>query len=291
MLARRLPGVLPPLTREEELEVVAIRSVAGLGREVDAIGVRPFRAPHHTLSDVALVGGGERALPGEVSLAHHGVLFLDELAEFRRGTLESLRQPLEDGVVTVCRAQASVTLPARPMIVGATNPCPCGRSGDGTWACTCGDERIRGYRSRISGPLTDRLDVHVILPPVDVQALLDGGGGEPSAAMRARVERARAIQHARHAAREVSAPLNARLVPRDLERVCALDRESREHLAAAMRQKGLTARAYAKILRVARTIADLEGATAITKTHLAEAIDARALDRPVSTSTQPKSAA
>jgi magnesium chelatase family protein len=281
MLAKRLPGILPPLTREEELEVVAIRSIAGLGREVDAASVRPFRAPHHTASDVALIGGGERALPGEVSLAHNGVLFLDELAEFRRSTLESLRQPLEDGVVTICRAQVSVTLPARPMVVAATNPCPCGRRGDGTWICDCATEKVRAYRSRISGPLADRLDVHVQLPPVDVGALLGGTGGEGSLAVRQRVERARAVQRARHEAGETSAPLNAKLSPRDAERVCALDDASREALSDAMRASGLTARACAKILRVARTIADLEGATAIKRDHVVEAADARVLDKAI----------
>jgi magnesium chelatase family protein len=181
MLARRLPGILPALGRDEALEVLAVQSVAGLLGASRSMGVRPFRAPHHTASDVALVGGGELARPGEVSLAHNGVLFLDELSEFRRGTLEALRQPLEDGVVTISRAQISATFPARPMLVGATNPCQCGRLGDGSTRCRCRPDQLRAYRARLSGPIIDRLDIHVVLPPVDVLALRGTSRAEKSA--------------------------------------------------------------------------------------------------------------
>jgi magnesium chelatase family protein len=280
MLARRLPGILPALARDEALEVAAIRSVAGLGRELAEVGTRPFRAPHHTVSDVALVGGGDHARPGEVSLAHQGVLFLDELSEFKRAALESLRQPLEDGFVTVSRANATATFPARPMIVGATNPCPCGRYLDGDNRCGCDFAKVDAYRARLSGPLKDRLDIHVILPPVDVTALQSDDRGEPSSAVRARVERARAVQRARYEAKETSAPTNASLSSRDVERVCGLDESSKRLLAATMKSQGLTARAYGKILRVARTHADLDGATSLAEVHVLEAIHARMLDRP-----------
>ena len=280
MLARRLPGILPTLSREEALELIAIQGVAGMLGPSSSLHVeRPFRAPHHTASDVALVGGGEYSRPGEVSLAHHGVLFLDELTELRRAALEALRQPLEDGVVTICRMRLTVTFPARPMLIGATNPCPCGNLGDGTQRCTCGLEAIRGYRRRLSGPLLDRLDLHVVLPRVDLLDLQSASGGESSAAVRARVEKARAIQRARFRAREVSVQTNAHLPQRDVERVCALDANGKAVLAEAVKLRGLSARAYGKVLRVARTIADMHGATAIASAHVSEAILGRVLDR------------
>jgi magnesium chelatase family protein len=279
MLARRLPGILPPLTRDEALEVLGVQSVAGVLGATKRLGVRPFRAPHHTASDVALVGGGEWARPGEVSLAHNGVLFLDELSEFRRGTLEGLRQPLEDGFVTVSRAQISATFPARPMVVGATNPCPCGHRGNRAKLCTCRPDQLRHYRARLSGPLVDRLDVHVVLPPVDVSALQSKAGGEPTMAVRSRVEKARAIQGARCRARETTARVNAYLGTKDAERVCALDDVGAKLIESAVRRLGLSARAYGKVLRVARTIADLAGTTAIQSSHVAEAIGMRVLDR------------
>lgn len=277
MLARRVPGILPPLSEDESLEVLAIHSVAGVLGASRRMGVRPFRAPHHTASEVALVGGGELTRPGEVSLAHSGVLFLDELAEFRRGTLEALRQPLEDGVVTVARAHATVTFPARPLLVGATNPCPCGYRG--TRRCTCQGKELRAYRARLSGPIIDRLDLHVPLAPVDVLSLQTREPGEPSALVRARVERARAIQKARQRSRETSAALNAHLTAKDAERVCSLDEGARQVLAFAVDKYGFSARGYGKILRVARTIADLDGATAITREHVCVAVSARVLDR------------
>jgi magnesium chelatase family protein len=279
MLARRLPGVLPALSRDEALEVLAVQSVAGLLGTSRRMGTRPFRAPHHTASDVALVGGGELSRPGEVSLAHNGVLFLDELSEFRRGTLESLRQPLEDGFVTISRAQITATFPARPMLVGATNPCACGHRGDGSGRCRCSPEQLRSYRSRLSGPLVDRLDIHVVLPPVDVLALRGTSGGERSAAVRARVEKARDVQRARRDSGETSAAANAHLSAKDAERVCALDEMGSRLIENAVKRMGLSARGYGKVLRVARTIADLEGATAIAPGHVAEAIGMRVLGR------------
>jgi magnesium chelatase family protein len=280
MLARRVPTILPPLPKSEALEVTAIHSVAGLLRTRGGVVLaRPFRAPHHTASEVALVGGGEAARPGEVSLAHHGVLFLDELAEFRRSALEALRQPLEDGVVSIARAHARATYPARPLLVCAMNPCACGYLGDGSDRCACNLERQRAYRARLSGPLLDRIDVHVTLPPVEVTALQAPAAGEASSVVRARVEAARAIQLDRFERGEVSGPTNASVCSRDLERIAVLPAEGSAFLARAMVSLGLSARAYAKILRVARTLADLEGKTAIASAHVAEAIQLRVLDR------------
>jgi len=280
MLARRLPGLLPPLSTEEALEVTAIHSVAGLLSASHGLSRRrPFRAPHHTVSEVGLVGGGDGPRPGEVSLAHQGVLFLDELAEFRRSALEALRQPLEDGVVAISRAQAKATFPARLLLVCAMNPCACGWLGDGTGRCACSPERVRAYRTKLSGPLLDRIDVHVVLPPVEVTALQGPARGEDSAAVRARVEWARAVQRHRAERREVSATTNASLAPRDLERVAVLCAAGARMLSAAVERLALSARAYGKVLRLARTIADLEGSTAVRPHHVAEAIGLRVLDR------------
>ena len=279
MLARRLPGILPSLARDEALEVMAVQSVAGLESASRRLGHRPFRAPHHTASDVALVGGGELSRPGEVSLAHNGVLFLDELSEFRRGTLEALRQPLEDGFVTISRAQITATFPARPMLIGATNPCPCGHRGGASDRCRCREEQVRAYRARLSGPLVDRLDIHVVLPPVDVLALRGRACGEPSALVRERVERARVVQRARKDDGETRASANAHLSVKEVDRVCALDDVGGKILESAVRRMGLSARAYGKILRIARSIADLDGAVAIQSAHVAEAIGMRVLDR------------
>jgi magnesium chelatase family protein len=280
MLARRLPGVLPLLSHDEALDVTAIHSVAGLLSASRGLSrARPFRAPHHTVSDVGLVGGGEGPRPGEVSLAHHGVLFLDELAEFRRSALEALRQPLEDGVVTVSRARTKATFPARLLLVCAMNPCPCGWMGDGSTRCACPPERVRAYRGKMSGPLLDRIDVHVVLPPVEVSALQGRARGEASAVVRERVERARAVQRARAEAGEVSAATNAALAPRDLERVAELCGAGTRMLSAAVERLALSARAYGKVLRVARTIADLEASPELRPSHVAEAIGLRVLDR------------
>ena len=280
MLARRLPGLLPPLSTEEALEVTAIHSVAGLLSASRGLSrARPFRAPHHTVSEVGLVGGGDGPRPGEVSLAHHGVLFLDELAEFRRGALEALRQPLEDGVVTISRAHAKVTFPARSVLVCATNPCACGWLGDGSGRCACSSERVRAYRAKMSGPLLDRIDVHVVLPPVEVSALQGPASGEGSAPVRARVERARAVQRERLVRSEVAGATNAALPPRDLERVASLCPAGARLLSAAVERLALSARAYGKVLRVARTIADLDGSASLRPEHVAEAVSLRVLDR------------
>lgn len=281
MLARRLPTLLPPLSEDEALETLAVASVAGdlLRSSFDPgrLANRPFRAPHHTVSEVALVGGGDPARPGEVSLAHRGVLFLDELPEFRRGALESLRQPLEDGTVTVSRANSKATYPAVPLVVAAMNPCPCGYHGEER--CHCTKPAVSAYKARLSGPLVDRLDLHVSLPPVDVQSLRVASKGESSAVVRARVEAAAAIQEARRAAGLTRALSNASLGPADLERICRLDQAGADLLVKSAKSLGLSARAYGKVLRVARTIADLAGVAEIRCTHVAEAIGYRQLDR------------
>jgi magnesium chelatase family protein len=283
MLARRLPGILPPLTTAEALEVTAIHSVAGLlHASRGLVPTRPFRAPHHTVSEVGLVGGGDTPRPGEVSLAHHGVLFLDELAEFRRAGLEALRQPLEDGFVTISRAQAKATFPARPLVIGAMNPCACGFRGDGTDRCVCSPERVRAYRARLSGPLLDRIDIHLVLPPVSVACLQRGEGGELTQVVRERVERARTMQRERAMKGEVQSSTNALLAPRDLERVTALCERGSSLLAAAVSRLALSARAYGKILRVARTLADLDASVAVGPDHVAEAVGYRTLDRSAS---------
>jgi magnesium chelatase family protein len=282
MLARRLPGLLPPLSNDEALDVTAIHSVAGLLSASRGLSrVRPFRAPHHTVSGVGLVGGGDGLRPGEVTLAHHGVLFLDELTEFRRAALEALRQPLEDGIVRISRARAKTTFPARSLLACAMNPCMCGWLGDPSGRCACSADRVRAYRAKVSGPLLDRIDVHVVLPTVEVGALQSGSGGETSAAVRARVERARSIQRDRKASHEVSASTNASLGASELERVASLCCAGTSLLASAVTRLGLSARAYGKVLRVARTIADLDGSAAMKPAYVAEAIGLRILDRGV----------
>jgi magnesium chelatase family protein len=275
MLARRLPGILPPLTFDEALEASVVHSVAGLLRGRGLLAERPFRAPHHSISDAGLVGGSSVPRPGEVSLAHQGVLFLDELAEFRRHVLDALRQPAEDGEVALARAGRSVAYPARFMMVAAMNPCPCGWRGEPRRTCRCTLQDLARYRRRLSGPLLDRVDLHVPVPAVPAAALAEAGSGEPSSAVRARVERARRIQLDR-----AGVP-NARLRGALLRRHAPPDAEGRALLAAAVERLGLSARAHERILRVARTIADLEGAEAVRVRHLAEAIQYRALDRPL----------
>jgi magnesium chelatase family protein len=280
MLARRLGTILPPLSFDEAVTTSMIHSVAGLiSAERGLLSSRPFRSPHHTVSDAGLVGGGDPPRPGEVSLAHDGVLFLDELAEFRRSSLEALRQPLEDGEITIARARSRATFPARPIVVGAVNPCPCGYSGDPSGRCACSPESIRAYRGRLSGPLLDRIDLHVMLPPVDIASLRARAPGESSAAVRERVIRARQIQEDRQRTGEVCAKANAFLEPRDLERVALPDRAGWQLVCAAVDRLGLSVRAYTKILRTSRTIADLAGSVAITAAHVAEAIQLRILDR------------
>lgn len=280
MLARRLPSILPPLSNAEALEVTAIHSVAGLLARTARRFDRPFRAPHHTVSEAGLIGGGGNfPRPGEVSLAHNGVLFLDELPEFRRPALEGLRTPLEDGCVHIARSNGKSTFPARPMIVAAMNPCPCGRLGDPFRPCTCPPPRVRNYRSRISGPLLDRIDVHVSIPTVGVADLQRSGPGETSHAVRARVEIARRIQMRRFVLGETSSPVNALLAPSDVEKVCVLCTEGRRLIASAVGSLGLSARAYSKVLRLARSIADLDRSKSIRVDHVTEAIGLRVLDR------------
>jgi len=278
-----MPSILPPLSAAESLEVTAVHSVAGvLGAARALVRTRPFRAPHHSTSEAGLVGGGDIPRPGEVSLAHHGVLFLDELPEFRRGALESLRQPLEDGCVTVSRAHGRATFPARPLLVAAMNPCPCGFHGDPSGRCECAPERVRNYRGRLSGPLLDRIDAHVRLPPVGVAALRAQQNGEASTLVRERVHRARQRQAERKRDRELGARLNAFLSPRDVERVAKLAPTAERMLSSAAERLGLSARAHGKIIRVARTIADLANKDDIGPEHVAEAIGLRVLDRKTS---------
>jgi magnesium chelatase family protein len=279
MLARRLPSILPSMGLEEALETTKIHSVAGtLPAGQSLLTVRPFRAPHHTISDAGLVGGGSTPRPGEVSLAHGGVLFLDELPEFRRNVLEVLRQPMEDGVVTLSRAAMSLTYPARFMLAAAMNPCPCGYLGDPLHSCTCGPLTIARYRSRISGPLLDRIDIHLEVPAVAYGDLVAESGDESSAAIRARVDQARAVQRARfQGQRGVHA--NAHMTARDLRRHCRLSAPVESVLRQAVTRLGLSARAYHRVLKIARTIADLAGAVELTTAHVSEAIQYRSLDR------------
>jgi len=279
MLARRLPTILPDLTIDESIETTKIHSVAGLVPARQAlVATRPFRSPHHTLSNVALTGGGTIPRPGEVSLAHHGVLFLDEMPEFQRSALEALRQPLEDGVVTVSRASMSATFPARFFLCGAMNPCPCGYLGDPVKACTCRPDAVRRYRSRLSGPLLDRIDLHIEVPPVRIQELSRGLPGEPSEVIRKRVNDARCRQLERFRGCK-GIYCNAHMGSRDLKKFCPLKEEVRVHLENSIAQLGFSARAFDRIIKVARTIADLEASPDIETPHIAEAINYRTLDR------------
>ena len=277
MMAKRLPGILPPLTFDESLECTAIHSVAGsLAPGSGLLTIRPFRAPHHTVSHVALVGGGSTPRPGEISLAHNGVLFLDEMPEFDRRVLEVLRQPLEDGVVTIARAARTAVFPARFVLVGAMNPCPCGYAGDERRACRCTPPQVVRYHSRLSGPLRDRIDLVVEVASVPVALVSDAPDGEPSSAVRARVLAARERQRARHG--PGGPRVNAELRGGCLREHCALDDAGRRLLRAAAERLGLTARGHDRILRVARTIADLGGAPRIAVDHVGEALQYRSAD-------------
>jgi magnesium chelatase family protein len=241
------------------------------------ITVRPFRAPHHTISDAGLIGGGQIPKPGEVSLAHNGLLFLDELPEFRKNVLEVLRQPLEDGAVTISRASSAITYPARFMLVAAMNPCPCGFLGDPKRPCECMPRQVLQYRSRISGPLLDRMDIQIEVPPVPYRDLSGHGSGDSSRVIKERVERARAVQRDRFQKDKIHC--NAQMKNRHITKYCALDHASQVLLERAMEGLGLSARAYHRILKIARTIADLEESSAVTSTHIAEAIQYRSLER------------
>jgi magnesium chelatase family protein len=279
MLARRLPGILPPLTLDEALEVTRVHSVAGrLAPGLALVSARPFRAPHHTVSDAGLVGGGTPARPGEVSLAHHGVLFLDELPEFRRHVLEGLRQPLEDGFVTVSRAHSNVRYPSRFMLVAAMNPCRCGYHGDGSDRCGCEAADVARYQSRISGPLLDRIDLHLAVPSVAFHELSGDSGSEPSARVRERVVRAREMQRARLLGNP-GAHANGHMGAAGIRRYCRAPPDVVRLLQQALDRLRLSARAYHRILKVARTVADLDSSDVIRFEHAAEAIQYRALDR------------
>jgi magnesium chelatase family protein len=280
MLAKRVPTILPPFTFEEALETTKIHSVAGvLEAGAGLVGMRPFRSPHHTISDAGLIGGGIVPRPGEVSLAHNGVLFLDELPEFPRNVLEVMRQPLEDGSVSIARASMSLTFPARFMLAAAMNPCPCGFFNDKSRDCHCSQPMIQRYISKISGPLLDRIDIHIDVPAVNYKELRTGSAPESSAQIRERVIRAREVQLNRFAADGGRVYSNAQMGAQQIRTYCELSSESERLLERAMQQQGLSARAHDRILKVARTIADLEGAAEIQSPHLAEAIQYRTLDR------------
>jgi magnesium chelatase family protein len=279
MLAKRIPTIMPDMTEEDAIETSKIHSIAGvLDTAKGFLTTRPFRTPHHTISDAGLLGGGSNPGPGEVSLAHHGVLFLDELPEFRRQTLEVMRQPLEDGHVTISRAAGSLTFPAKFMLVAAMNPCPCGFYGDVKRECRCSVRQIEQYRQKISGPLLDRIDIHIDVPLVDFKELTaDHSAGEASATIRERVSAAREIQVARLKSAKVTT--NSAMATKQVRDFCKLDAEGRGYLEHAMDRMNFSARAHDRILKVARTIADLAGKEHITGTAVMEAIQFRSLDR------------
>ncbi len=278
LLARRLPTILPPLSLSEALEITKIYSIAGmLPGDVGLVRSRPFRSPHHTISSAGLVGGGSIPRPGEISLAHQGVLFLDEFPEFDRRVLEVLRQPMEDGVVTISRAAANLSYPARLQLIASMNPCPCGFLGDLGRACTCSPTQVNKYQTRISGPILDRLDIHIEVPRLRQDELLSNRQGEPSVNVRARVASARVRQRDRFVGTNVMN--NAQMRPRDVRQYCHLHDDTQALLRTAIEQLHLSARAYDRILKLARTIADLESSTDIALAHLAEAIQYRSLDR------------
>jgi magnesium chelatase family protein len=278
MLAKRLASILPPLSQEEAIETTRIYSVSGLvGKRRSLIRQRPFRSPHHTISDAGLVGGGNPPRPGEITLAHQGVLFLDELPEFKRHVLEALRQPIESGQVVITRSGGSATYPAQFMLIAAMNPCPCGNYGDSRHPCRCTAQQVRQYRGRISGPLFDRIDIHLEVPAVRWRDLAGRYAGESSAMVRQRVVLARNIQKERLNGEKY--PVNARMTEKQLKSCCLLDGESQGLIESAINKLGLSTRAYGKILKLSRTIADLEGEARIFSHHVAEAIQYRNLDR------------
>lgn len=279
MLARRIPTILPPLSMEEALETTKIHSVGGkLRAKTGLVATRPFRAPHHTISDVGLCGGGTNPMPGEISLAHNGVLFLDELPEFKRQVLEVLRQPIEDGFISISRARMSVEYPAKFMLVASMNPCPCGHLNDPVRECVCTPMQIQRYLSRISGPLLDRIDLHIEVAPVPFEELNRRAEGEPSADVRERVIRARQVQSERFE-KDAGIYCNAQMNTRAVREYCKLDGAGQQLMKMAIQRLGLSARAYDRILKVGRTIADLAGSDSIRPEHLSEAIQYRSLDR------------
>lgn len=275
MIAKRIPTIMPPMTLDEALETTKIHSIAGLTRSL--VVQRPFRSPHHTISDVALVGGGANPMPGEISLAHNGVLFLDELPEYKRSVLEVLRQPLEDRKIRISRVKSSMEYPTSFMLVAAMNPCPCGHYGDATHICMCSPATVQKYMGRVSGPLLDRIDIQCYIQAVKYEDLRSLQPGESSAAIRERVVRARQIQQKRYEGLGIHC--NAQMTPKMLRTFCPLDAPSEVLLRDAMEKRGLSARAYDRILKVARTIADLEGAPDITDMHMLKAISFRELDK------------
>lgn len=278
MLARRLPTILPDMKLEEALEVTKIYSIAGLlSNEEPFMSQRPFRSPHHTITPISLVGGGRNPKPGEISLAHLGILFLDELPEFNRDALESLRLPLEDRKVTISRQNATVTYPSEFMLIASMNPCPCGYYGSQEKSCSCRPEQISRYISRVSGPLLDRIDIHIEVSPIPYNQLKQKQKMETSQEIRNRVNQARKIQLERY--QEYHIFSNSELTPQLIEKFCELNDKGKQILEMAFNKLGLSARAYNRILKVARTIADLEGSEKIEERHLAEAIQYRSLDR------------
>ncbi len=278
MLAKRIPTIMPLMTFEEAIETTKVHSVAGVLDSAESIVARrPFRSPHHTISDVGLIGGGAYPHPGEVSLAHNGVLFLDEMPEFQRSALEVLRQPMEDGKVTISRALVSLTYPAKFQLVGSSNPCRCGYFGDPKARCTCTPHQIQNYISRLSGPLLDRIDIHIEVPTVDYKELSSKRSGEPSEEIRKRIVAARAIQQQRFKQSKIHC--NAHMESRQINKYCKLDNACQSILEAAMERLGLSARAYDRIRKVSRTIADLENSDAIQAQHVSEAVQYRSLDR------------
>lgn len=280
MLAQRLVTILPDISFEEAIETTKIYSVAGqLKRGNIILGRRPFRAPHHTISDAGLVGGGHMPRPGEISLAHNGVLFLDELPEFRRNVLEALRQPLEDGYVTIARSAFTITYPSRFTLVAAMNPCPCGYFGDRTKTCRCTAQQIRQYQTRVSGPLLDRIDIHLEVPAVRYRDISSTSLGESSEKIKERVEKARYVQEKRFEDKKVR--FNAQMTDKQIRTYCGIDNEAQKLIEMAVEHLGLSTRAYTKILKVARTIADLEDHATICASHVAEAIQYRNLDRRI----------
>lgn len=277
MLAKRIPSILPDMTFEEMIDVTKIHSIAGKLRRDGLISTRPFCAPHHSVTPVGLGGGGTGTIkPGEVSLAHRGVLFLDELPEFSRTALEVLRQPIEDGQITIARSGHSCTYPCSIMVIAAMNPCPCGYFGDGTNRCTCSQQKIKGYLNRVSGPLIDRFDLHIEVPSVEFEELRSKDAEEPSAEIKKRVEKAREIQRERF--KGTGTMNNAGIDAKQFETVCVIDGEAEKALESAFESLGLTARAYTRVLKVARTIADLDGAETINSNHVLEAVQYRSLD-------------